>query len=236
MGKQISLLIKTFFTTASLIRKDKLVIFYCLLPVTIGMVSFYFLFDWMFNDLRIWGMNYISGVVNVKAVVVGIISSIVYAIMGVLFYFIVNISFVLVVSLLSCPFNDLISGRIEKQLQGGEVSSLKILTVITNEIKKLGTIGGISLLAFLLGLSSILLPISLILWAYLMSVGFLDYTWCRHNLKLSECLRNIRGNYIAYGLSGAAFMTGFAVPILNIFLLPYAVAYYTVLYIEGNRA
>lgn len=231
----MSLAFKTFSRAARLIFQDKLVMLYCLLPIAIGMAAFYFLFDWMFGSVRAFGMEYIQGLIKVSGITSQILNVFISALLGLIFYFVLNICFVLLVSLVACPFNDLISTRIESRITNKSVSTIGFVAGIVNEVKKLGIISGFSLCAFLLGLSTILLPVSIMIWAYLMSASFIDYSWCRNDLDWGECLANIRRNYFSYGIAGGVFILGFSIPIVNVLLLPYAVVYFTVLYIEGNR-
>ena len=222
----------------SVMKKDKIIILFSLVPVLVGAILFYFLGDWVVNDVSTWGKQWIEQQVGSG----GWSSFFSYLLIGILWislFFVINWFFVLVVSIIASPFNDAISNRVEKQLHGepaptvgesfGRMAKNFVMTLF-NEVKKVLFIVVMTLLAFALSFIPMLVPISIALSAVLLAVGFLDYSWSRHNMQFRECLGDLRKSLLSYGISGGIFMAVIAVPIINLFVLPYATTYYTIMF------
>ena len=111
----------------------------------------------------------------------------------------------------------------------------KILFTIWNETKKITVIGFFTLLAVLMSFFAILMPISFILSALLLSVQFVDYSWARHNLKMGSCLNDVRRNFLPYLGMGSIFILAVSIPIVNLVIPPLATSYYTLLWIKRNK-
>src|SRR5690606_24907233 len=112
----------------------------------------------------------------------------------------------------------------------------RIFRILWNESKKILFIVALSMVGFLLSFIPFLVPVSVIISATLLAIGFLDYSWSRHDMKLGECISDLRASFMSYVLGGIVFLFLIAVPVLNLFLLPYAVVYFTVLYADGRKA
>ena len=237
MNKMIESLSSAF----QFILKDKIIMTLSSFPVMIGGALYYFLGSWVLNNVLVWGKQWISERMSDGFGV--FIYWILAALLWIVFFFIVNWTFVLVVSLIASPFNDAISGRVLKKLQGQATDSLpftikrlfsKSLFTIFNELKKISFIVLMTTLAFLISMIPVLAPISIVISAILLSVEFLDYSWSRKELKFSECLSDTRRFIFPYGISGGAFTFLMAIPIVNLFFLPIGVIYYTVLHHNLN--
>ena len=224
------------------IKQDKVNILLAMIPIIIGL-TFYGLFGtWFFSTLMGQGQAFIES--NLGQ---GDLGSILYYIVGVilsvLLFFIVNYTFVLFVTLISSPFNDLLSSRIEKKHLGKELPNLgesfsgmfkKLLFTLGNEIKKISLILFISFVAFTLGYIPLLTPLSFLLTAILLGVGFADYTWSRRDLKFRACMGDIKGNILGYSLSGMFFFVLVSIPVLNLVVNPMATSFYTLFYLENH--
>ena len=81
----------------------------------------------------------------------------------------------------------------------------------------------------------ILAPISILIFSILMAVGFLDYSWSRKDLKFKDCLKDLKGSIFIYTLSGGMFLLLVTVPIVNLFVLPFGVVYFTVLFTMNSK-
>ncbi len=231
-------LFSSFKETTALLRKDKISMVVSLGPVLLGVLLYSVVGKYIFVDLmnviRSWigetiGTGFWDGILN--TILIGLLS------IGM--YFIVTWTFILVVSLIASPFHDQLSGRMEKLVKGEVPASLteglwksfqKFFQMIINEVKKISFILLMTLVAFFIGLLPILAPISICLTAILLAVGFVDYTWSRHDLSFSQCFRDIKINLLGYTISGGIFLLLLAIPIVNLFVMPYAVAYYAVFY------
>lgn len=215
-------------------REDKLIILLSLVPVIVGLAFYYYLGSFFYVDLLSFGNEYLqSNVTNEN--VGGVLSWILTGLLTIVLFFLVNWTFVLFVSIVASPFNDLISGRVERVIKGSISDSLdserffkKFLKTILNELKKISLIIIISIIAFIIGM--FFPPLAFIISALLLAVSFLDYSWSRKELSFGECLANIRKSFFSYLLTGSAFMALISIPIVNLVVLPYAVVYYSVLY------
>ena len=230
------------FTEAwSYYKKDKYVLLFSFIPVIIGFILYSLLGNWLLTDVYQWGNEYIISHISSEGWL-SFLSSILAVLLGFVLLVLINFSFVLVVSLFASPFNDLISARVER-LAGGETPldisrSLKesfsnIGRILVNEIKKITLIAIVSLIAF--ALSFFFPPLTFVVSALLLAVTFLDYSWSRHEMKLSECLKNMKGSFFNYFVGGAVFMTLISIPILNLFLLSYGVVFFTVLFAKKRQ-
>ena len=235
--------LSTFKTAFHIMKKDKVILFFSLVPILIGIVGFYFLFDVMFVDLKSWTMAQIGFSSAPDSVWGRVVGGFLTVLITVLYYFAINFFFVLFVSIVSSPFNDLISARVEKNIISDSVTATstdgiiqKIGGILLNEIKKICFIGCVSLVAVLLGLFPFFVPVSILLSSILLAVNFLDYSWSRQDLTFTQCLKNVKHSYFSYGISGFIFLSGFSIPFFNLLLLPYAVVYYTVIYTNSTTS
>ncbi|WP_372654602.1 EI24 domain-containing protein [Halobacteriovorax sp.] len=226
--------VKAIHKSLSLLKEDKVILLLSFIPVLIGIIAYYYIGNLFYVDLLDWGKNLVAEKVG-NSEWLSYVAWIFTAILTVILYFLVSWTFVLFVSIISSPFNDIISGRVEKRLLG-EVSPdfntekffKRILTVLVNESKKISFILVLSVLSFILGL--FFPPIAFCVSALLLAISFLDYSWSRKELSFSECINSLRKSFLTYLLTGCVFMGLISMPILNLFILPFAVIYYSVLF------
>lgn len=223
-------------------KKDKWVVIFSMVPVLIGATIYTWLGSWLYGDVLNMGKDYIEKTVSTG----GWSQFFFWLLAGILtigFYFLLSWTFVLVVSGLAAPFNDIISNRVERILLGQtpeDVSksfdrlSSRLIFTLLNELKKISFIVILNILAFALSFIGILAPVSVLISALLMAVGFLDYSWSRRDMSFRECLSDVRSSFFSYGLMGGIFLVLITVPVLNLFILPYGVVYFTVLYVKKS--
>ncbi|MFZ8934593.1 MAG: EI24 domain-containing protein [Bacteriovoracaceae bacterium] len=236
-------IIKTFGISLNLLRKDRIVMLYGLIPLVIGLVLFYFLGNYLYTDLLEIGKSYIEQ--NIQSS--GWASAFYYFIFGiltVLFFFMINWGFVLIVSFIASPFNDLLSSRVEKIISEKELTGLgkdferiigRFFFTIINEFKKISFIVLLTLMSFLLGIVPLVGPVlSTVIASALIAIQFLDYSWSRHDLSLKQCVSDLKSTPFIYMVSGFLFVFLLSIPIVNIFCLPLAVVYFTVHFSQKN--
>lgn len=166
-----------------------------------------------------------------------------YLISGLLMFLIfllVNWTFVLCLGLVAAPFNDMISARIEKKMNGGLPDSDRKATLgavfsrlgktLKNELKKITVILVITVFATILNFFPIFYPLAILLLAILMSSQYLDYSWSRHNWEAGRCIKDIVANLPSNVISGLMFLILIAVPFINALVPAIATSYYTVLW------
>jgi len=231
-------MISSFQRSLQLLFKDKVVLTFSLVPIFVGLILYYFLGAWIFQDVLGQGKEFISNYISSD----GLGNFLYWFIVTILsagLFLLVNYTFVLSVSLIASPFNDLISGRIERVVRGQSTKSLpesfsltmkRMPKVFLNEFKKLTFIGILTIIGLSLSFFPVLAPLSIIISCLLLSASFLDYSWSRHDLAFRSCFNDIRKSFISYGVSGGIFLLLFSIPLVNIFVLPYAVIYFTVLF------
>src|SRR5690606_10302870 len=236
--------IKAFGQALSVMENDKWIVVLSLVPVAIGVGLYYWLGSWLYGDVLTWGNEWVKESIasdtwgNVIAWFVGIV-------MTVVLYFVISWTFVLIISIIASPFNDVISSRVERAILGKSEENVgdnfsqmfkRIFQILWNESKKITFIILLSLVGFLLSFIPFLVPVSMVISALLLAIGFLDYSWSRHDMKFSDCVGNLKSSLISYMLGGIVFLFLIAVPLLNLFVLPYAVVYFTVLYADSKKA
>jgi uncharacterized protein involved in cysteine biosynthesis len=175
-----------------------------------------------------------------------ILAKILTAVLVIFLFFVMSWTFVIVVGIISAPFNSLLSSRIEQKLtqriamdedQNHAILAVKnsMKATLINEIKKFSLLLLAAGLAFLLNLFPPFYPIAVLLIAILLSVQFIDYSWSRHNIPLTMCLKDILKNIIPYSLSGAIFLGLVAIPLVNALIPAFATSYFTVLWLYRQK-
>ncbi len=243
MGVNVKNIFSSFGVSLSIMMKDKIIILFSLVPILVGVLLYYFLGQLIFTDFLDW----INGLVVAKISSDGLgkfIGYLITATLSVVMYFAVSWTFVMIVSLIASPFNDIISNRTEKNLLGEVPESIdkslsrlfkRIGFTLVNELKKVSFILTMTIIALVLNFIPVLAPVSFILSALLLSVSFVDYTWSRKNKKFGECVSDMRNSFIGYTISGSIFIGLIAIPVVNLFTLPFAVVYFTVLQIKNEN-
>ncbi len=157
-----------------------------------------------------------------------------------LFFILVNWTFVLIIGLVSAPFNDMISSRIEKKMRGGVlgenkqatlgVIGKKLVKTLMTEVKKIVVILIFTVLASGLNFFPIFFPVAIVLLALLMSAQYLDYSWSRHDWEASRCFKDILSHFPTNLVAGLMFLALIAIPFINALVPAIATSYYTVLW------
>jgi len=228
----------SFGRARSVLFGDRILLFLSLFPTIIGGLLYTFMGKWLFDMATGKGQSLMEqfGVGDGLGTFLYYILAVLLA---VVFFFIVNWTFVLFVSVLASPFLGLMSDRVDKILGGGELPSwdktIKALltnsiSMIWNEFKKMFFILFFTVLAMLLNLFPLLTPVAMLISAVLLAVEFLDYNWSRYEMSFGDCFGEIRKQLFSYSLAGFIFMGLISVPILNLFVLPYAAIYFAVLW------
>lgn len=168
------------------------------------------------------------------------------AILIIFIFFIMSWTFVLIVGIIAAPFNSLLSSRIEQKLvqrvimdesQSHAMEQVKssLAQTFKNEFKKIALLIVVGLFAFVINLIPFLYPVGVFLIATLLAVQFVDYSWSRHDLPVSGCLKDVTVNIVPYSLSGAIFLALVAVPLVNAFVPALATSYFTVLWLDRQK-
>ncbi len=233
-------MMKSFGEALRIMKSDKWIILFSMIPILIGIVLYYFLGQWLYVDVYEWGKQIIAS--KVESGWLSVLSGLFVGVLTVFFFFVINWTFVIAVSLFASPFNDLISSRTEKISKGqappdisDSISRMmkRMVHTFINEIKKVIFILLVTIIGFIF--SFFLPPISVVISALLLAISFVDYSWSRHNLHFRKCLSDVRGSFLPYTASGGLFLVLVGIPVVNLFALPYSVIYYTVLFSKNQK-
>ena len=161
-----------------------------------------------------------------------------------LFLFVYGYIFSIVTNIIAAPFNGFLAEKVETMLTGqappAESLGRMVWRTLGRELRKLRYFIGWGLLIFILGLFTswtVFVPaVMSALWgAWCMAIQYIDYPLDNHQRPFDE-LKNVLLRRKLTTLSfGGAVMLANMVPILNIFVMPAAVAGGTALWIERLR-
>ena len=231
-------ILQSFSEVFDVLRKDKILVLFSMLPILIGIVLFSTIGAFVYTDGLTWGERIISDYIT-SDTWGGVVKYVLVALITAGFYFFISFGFVLLVSVIASPFNDIISKRTKSVVVGEEAESLDLtfkamitnfFKIIVNEAKKISLILFLSLMALVFSFIPLLIPVGMVISALLMSINFLDYSWSRDELNFRACVNNVKKNLMSYILSGALFLVIISIPLINLFALPLGVIYFTILY------
>jgi CysZ protein len=204
-----------------------------MIPVLLGFVCYYFLGSYVFGDLQVMGKEYLSKHMDTT----GWIGNVFFGLITILFAVFMNFTFFIFVSVIAAPFNDLISSRVERIYsktqddgQGFSEMMKKLPATIKNELKKVGFIIILSIINVIVSFA--FPPASFLLAGLILAISFVDYSWSRNEMTFGECFGDLKKGFLPYLFGGIAFLFLIAIPILNLFFLPLAVVFFTVIYCE----
>lgn len=156
-------------------------------------------------------------------------------------------SFTMVANLLGAPFNGFLAEAVETALVGAAAPApfqwralaAALIPAVVNELRKLRyyLAGSLPLLAaFLVPGLQLIAPIAWTVWvAWGLAVEYADYPMANHDLPFTAVRQRMRQNLGTSLGFGAAVMLAGLIPLLNLFVMPAAVAGATALWVERNR-
>ncbi len=238
--KQIDLLLKSLFSSLSLIKKDRLLLVFMLIPFLVGLLLYAIVGKYVIVDLSEFLNKMLMPATDPsnnwwsKAG-----SFFITGVLSVLFYFILQWTFLMLVSLFASPLSEYVSERTEALLVGGpkriEQKTLswgarfkKIFFVLFNEGKKIFFLLFIYFVMFSSSLIPLLVPLALILTAAMASFQFLDYSWIRKEMTIRSSVKEFQRFFVIYSMAGALALGLIALPVVNFFAYPFLVVYFTV--------
>ncbi len=234
----MKLVFESFWRSKKRIFENRLNILLTIIPLILGILLYFVGAYFLWGPLADWSRSYIDSLLQ-NSIWGSFLYYFIVVLFSIAFYFLLNWTFVLVVSIIASPFSDILSERIERQELGQELGGIdqiwrKVvsgwISIVTNEIKKIALIAILGLLAFIFGQFPPLLFLSVIVSSLLLAIQFVDYSWSRHKLSFGDCVRDLKRHFIPYVLSGLIWLAIVMVPIVNLFVIPLATAYYTILW------
>ncbi|MGH1487439.1 MAG: sulfate transporter CysZ [Cellvibrionaceae bacterium] len=206
-----------------------------ILLTTLLIQYFSSMMEWVNGVLSFWSwLAYFAAFI--AAIVSGLAVFIILLVYGYSFNIITNI--------IAAPFYGLLAEKIETQLTDAVVptesfSSMAVRTLKREMVKLwyfmtrgLAVTIGLFFLAFIPGFN-LLVPILAIMWgAWVMTLQYVDYPADNHKLSFVELRQRIKKQqYSTLGL-GSTIMLGSMIPVVNIFIMPIAVAGGTLFWIK----
>ena len=153
--------------------------------------------------------------------------------------------FNLVASFIAAPFNGLLAEAVERHLTGRRPPSAakgwrslvrETLATLVTETRKLIYVAVRTvppLVLFLIpGINVVAPVIWVLLGAWMLAVAYVDYPMANNGIGFAELRRRLYARrFLSLGFGGAA-MAALAVPVLNFFVIPCAVAGATAMWVE----
>ena len=217
---------------------------YVCLPLLINVLVFAGLGWLLFGTFNEWMTN-LSVFERFSDVwLIGKLQSLLKFLAGAVLVVILLFSFTLVANFLGAPFNSLLAEKVEAKLTGvpssqdGSVVFLikSIPQTLASEIAKLFylilwmiPIG----IAHLIPGINILAPLLLFLFgAWMFALEYIDYPMGNHGLRFGKVKKAVKANRsLAMGFGSVVALLS-AIPVVNLIVMPWAVASATVLYVE----
>ena len=154
-------------------------------------------------------------------------------------------TFNIVANLLAAPFNGLLAQAVERHLTGRSPRSADggwrtffrdLGATLVAEVRKLVYVAVRSLPLLVLfvipGINVVAPVVWMVVGAWMLAITYVDYPMANHGIEFEELLARLRARrLLGFGFGGAA-MTALAVPVLNFFVIPCAVAGATAMWVE----
>ncbi|WP_346839284.1 sulfate transporter CysZ [Microbulbifer sp. SAOS-129_SWC] len=165
-------------------------------------------------------------------------------VVALLFLFVYGYLFSVITNIIAAPFNGFLAEKVEEMLTGkappAESLPSMVWRTLGREMRKLWYFLGWGLVILLISFITsvtVFIPAALgVLWgAWCMAIQYVDYPLDNHQRPFDELKRVLRRRKLTTLSFGGAVMLAKMVPILNIFVMPAAVAGGTALWIERLR-
>lgn len=167
-------------------------------------------------------------------------------VVGILFFFVYL--FTVIANIIAAPFNGLLSEKVEEVLLGEKLkdslSFKELMALLPKTIAR-----QLQLLFYFLPRAAIMLFLFFIpginlvagvLWflfsSWMMTIQYLDYPFDNHHLPVKTMTHRMRKNWSPHMGFGITVTLLSAIPIINLFIMPAAVAGATALWVEKHRA
>ncbi len=226
-----------------LMRVPKLMVF-ILIPLTINMI--------VFGSLIGWAISYLNALVPawIQALPawMSFIEWIIWPVLVLLFGLLSGYLFTTVTLMIASPFNSLLAEKVEEHYTGQEVQGFENLGAalmavpksLMRELRKLAYYLPMALLVFICSWIPVLnfaVPVMwLLLGAWMMSLQFLDYPLDNHRHSFKAVVEFAgRERLTTMGFGGSVALC-VSIPIVNLIIVPAAVAGATLLYCDQQAA
>jgi CysZ protein len=223
-----------FFRGISLMMKPG-IRHYVLIPLLINIVLFVGVSYYIFSHLGIWTDQMLPSWLEW-------LSWVLVPLFGLAFIIVGFFSFSIIGNLVASPFNGYLSAAVEAYLTGKKISEesygnmmKEVGRTIVNELRKFVYFALWAIPVLILSLIPFVNILALAITAWLLSLEYCDYPYGNHSVHFAEVRENLaRKRPAALGFGGiVVFVT--SIPVVNLFVMPAAVAGATALYVEKLR-
>ena len=219
----------------------KNVIPYVWLPLAANMLLFGFAIFWAAGEVGGW----IAWLMGYIPEWLGFLEQILWVLFALLALLLVAFTFGIAVNLVAAPFNALLSeaveasslGKPQQQTEASVWSEVK--RALLREFAKLGYYLPRAVLLLLASVIPLTSPIAPVLWfvfgAWMMAIQFLDYPMDNHRVSFNDMRSRLaRQRWRTLGF-GMAVLVALMIPVLNLLVVPAAVAGATLLWLDHHR-
>lgn len=194
--------------------------------ITYGAVQYDSWMAYIANSLPEWA-EFLTWFIGVLGILVGV---------AILLY-----GFTIIGNIIAAPFNAILSVKVEEHLLGRRLISSTPFAVVAirsvgREFVKLGyylpRLLGLLVISIIPVVNVIAPPLWILFGAWMMAVQYTDYGADNNELSFSGLRQRLRGNTLDALLFGILAYVVVAIPLLNLLLIPAAVAGGTVFWVE----
>lgn len=220
---------------------------FIMIPLLINIILFVILTAFMvqlFNDSFAWFLNLIPDwLINLAPTFFDVIDYIIFALTLILFLVGYGLSFSIITNILAAPFNGLLAEKIQKEA-GVQIPEISLKTLIWRtlgrEMTKLlyfikyGLLVAIGLFVLsYVPFINLAVPVIAFVWsAWCMAIQYLDYAADNNGQSFHSLRKQAKRPYFSTMGFGAVVAGLFMLPIVNIFVMPVAVAGGTRLWLQ----
>ena len=211
---------------------------YAVIPALINMVLFIAVTVFVFTGLDKWVNSLIPTLPHWLQWLDWLVWAVAFIAAIVLSFFAVS----LVANLVAAPFNEILAERVERYLTGNTPAQHAapflsgLAAALMNELRKLGYFAvraaPLLLLYLIPGVNAAAPLIWLLFSAWMMAVEYVDYPMGNHGLGFLIQRRALSQNRLLALGFGAAVLTLTAIPVINLIIMPAAVAGAAVMWVE----
>ncbi|MFT6388802.1 MAG: CysZ protein [Cellvibrionaceae bacterium] len=211
---------------------------YVLIPILANIIVFFILTGWLiqyFSSITDW----FNGLLSFGPWLAYLATFIATLLSGVIFFTLLLVygySFNLITNIIAAPFYGLLAARIEAHLTGATLPSESFSKMAARTLRRettklwyfitrgIAVAIGLFILAFI-PFVNLLVPFLALLWgAWVMTLQYADYPADNNKQSFIELRKKLKQrSYSTTGL-GSTIMLGSMIPIINIFVMPIAVA------------
>ncbi len=214
---------------------------YVVVPLTINLILFSLIIAYAYQQFNFW----IVSILDWLPGWLSFVDWLLWMTFGLFILFIVIFTFNLLANLIAAPFNGFLAEAVERYLVG-EPSRQKprtlakeVLVSLVREVRKMGYYLPRALLLFLLGLIPFITPIAPLLWflfgAWMMAIQYLDYPMDNNRISFGRMRLELQEQRLTPLGFGSGVLLVAMVPLLNLIIMPAAVAGATVCWVKELR-